>query len=67
MIRKTEEQKRRIAENRDAFNKGIRLLKYGQGDEGRLSLNHLKRLNSVYKKDYTAMIMEEAEEVKAYV
>ena len=43
------------------FNKKIRA-----GDDGRLSLLDLKKLNSVYKRDYVKMVMKESEETRGY-
>jgi len=49
------ERRRLIRENRAQFNSDIRVEDY----KGRLSILDLKKLNSVYKKDYIQFIMKE--------
>lgn len=65
IIRKNEAQKKLEKEQREKFQRDIRQME--NGEEGRLGLLALKRLNTIQKKDYADMIIEESEEVKAYV
>ena len=55
------ERKRQIEEKRAEFNKSIREV------GGKLTLFDLKRLNSVYKKDYVKMVTEEDEKMKEHL
>ena len=55
------ERKRIIEEKRAEFNLGIR------EDKGKLTLADLKKLNSVYKRDYIKMVVEEDDQVKEHL
>ena len=55
------ERRRIIEEKRAEFNLGIR------ENTGKLTLADLKKLNSVYKRDYIKMVVEEDDQVKEHL
>jgi hypothetical protein len=61
MIRDKLVENKATEEKIDEFNKKIR------SDDGKLNVLDLKKLNSVYKREYIGMVMEDDKAIKTYL